>query len=64
MIVANKYYLSIKSKLPQRHRHQQNKHEMDAKVARKIQEHAFIIRHAFIIITLTILMMHLSEFSL
>lgn len=54
MIVADTYYLSIKSEFSQRHRCQQNKREMDTKWVRKMQERTFIIRHAFIIITLTI----------
>lgn len=63
-IVAAKDYLFIRSGLSQRPRHQQNKHGMDTKETKKIEEPAFITRCAFIIITLTILMTHLPEFSL
>lgn len=63
-IVAAKDCIFIRSKLSQMHRHQQNKHVMDTKETKKIQEPALLTRCAFIIITLTILMIHLSEFSL
>lgn len=63
-IVAAKDYLCIRSEPLQRHIHQQNKHIMDTKETKKIQEPAFITRHAFIITILKILMMHFSEFSL
>lgn len=46
------------------HRHEQKKHVMDTKETKKTQEPAFVTRCAFIIITFTILMMHLSEFFL